>query len=81
MSVALDDMVAVASGTAIQVDGWAGILASSIEFAIATSTQRPAKDAANHVELWVHKKDADRANAAQGKFARQRSIPVVRGFP
>ena len=62
MSGALDDMVAVASGTAVQVDGWAEVLrATSIEYSIATSTQRPTKDAANHVELWVHKKDADRA--------------------
>jgi hypothetical protein len=62
MSEALDDMVAVASGTAVQVDGWASVLrASSIQYAVATSTQRPAKDAANHVELWVHKKVADRA--------------------
>jgi hypothetical protein len=62
MSGAFDDMVAVATGTAVQVDGWAAILrAASIQHEIATSTQRPVKEAPNHVELWVHKKVADRA--------------------
>lgn len=62
MSGEFEDMVAIASGTAIQVDGWAAILrAAKIQFAIATSTQRPTKDAPNHVELWTQKKDADRA--------------------
>jgi hypothetical protein len=63
MTGTFDDMVAIASGSATQVDGWAEILrSSSIKYAVATSTQRLTKDAPNHVELWVHKKDADRAS-------------------
>jgi hypothetical protein len=57
-----EDMVAVASGTAAEVAGWASLLRSGhIQYIIATSTQRLVKSSANHVELWVHNKDADGA--------------------
>ena len=57
-----EDMVAVASGTATEVAGWASLLrAENIRYIIATSTQPYAKNTPNHVELWVHKKDADAA--------------------
>ena len=57
-----ENMVAVASGTAIEVAGWTSLLrAENIRYIIATSTEPVAKNTPNHVELWVHKKDADKA--------------------
>jgi hypothetical protein len=57
-----EDMVAVASGTAAEVAGWASLLrCAHIRYIIATSTQHLVNNSANHVELWVHKKDADGA--------------------
>lgn len=57
-----EDMVAVASGTAVAVAGWASLLrAEDIRYIIATSTQPVAKSTPNHVELWVNKKDANAA--------------------
>lgn len=57
-----EDMLAVASGTAGEVAGWASLLRGGhIRYIIATSTQHALKYSANHVELWVHKNDADAA--------------------
>jgi hypothetical protein len=57
-----EDRVAVASGTATEVAGWASLLrAENIRYIIATSTQPDTKNSPNHVELWVPKKDADKA--------------------
>ena len=62
MAGVFDDMVAIAAGTATQVDSWAAILRSAlIQYTVASSTQVSATNGPKHVELWVHKKDAERA--------------------
>jgi hypothetical protein len=62
MSAPSEHLVAIASGTNARTAGWANLLrAESIEYVIQTPCREPEQDEPDHVVLWVHKEDAERA--------------------
>jgi len=72
MSGRLDELIAVASGTAMRVAGWSALLRTeSIHYVVATSCQIPEDVAADHAELWVHETDADRARTLLVESSRE----------
>jgi len=59
-----DELIAVASGTTARVAGWCSLLrAMSVEYVTAESCGMPAEEALDHLELWVHRDDVDRARS------------------
>jgi hypothetical protein len=70
----LDELIAVASGTATHVAGWTSLLrAKSIAYVIATSCQIPDDDTPDHAEIWVHGAEVESARtilqrSANGPF-------------
>jgi hypothetical protein len=73
MTGRFEDLVAVASGTAAQVAGWCKLLrVGKVRYVTESSCVETADERPDHVELWVHKDDADRAREIlkQGDMGR-----------
>ena len=62
MSGRFDDLIPMAAGTAAQVAGWCKLLrARNVQFVTASSCAVPEDSTPDHVELWIHKDDLERA--------------------
>jgi hypothetical protein len=72
MSTRFGEIVAIAAGTAVRVAGWCAILrAQSVHYVTASSCAVPEEDAPDHVELWVHEEDVERARTLLRDASRE----------
>ncbi len=66
-----DELIAIASGTRARVAGWCVLLrAKEVEYITVASCALPADEAPDHLELWVHRDDVDRARSYIREAAR-----------